>query len=116
MSERSGSKAISVYLSPRAKKILDNYLAASDFGSTSRTVEEIILAYDSMYNGILGFLLSGGLKALTNPVAVTILFTSLLKEVKIRNGTEIEKIVNENVLKELKEMPQSKNMASVKTG
>jgi hypothetical protein len=47
MSER---KPVSVYLSPRAQTILDEFTKYSGYGSTSRTVEEIILAYNDIYN------------------------------------------------------------------
>jgi hypothetical protein len=40
---------ISVYLTPRAAMILRDYNEGSGYGSLSRTVEEIILAFDSVY-------------------------------------------------------------------
>ena len=39
---------ISIYLTPRAAMILKQYNMGSGYGSKSRTVEEIILAFDSI--------------------------------------------------------------------
>lgn len=52
---------VSIYLSPRATMILRQYSMGSGYGSLSRTVEEIILAFDSTYNTIkesLSFLIT----------------------------------------------------------
>jgi hypothetical protein len=49
MSESDRRKAISVYLTPRASMILRDYNKGSGYGSISRTVEEIILAFDNTY-------------------------------------------------------------------
>jgi len=43
---------LSIYLSPRASTILKQYTDGSGYGSWSRTVEEIILAFDFTYNTI----------------------------------------------------------------
>jgi len=43
---------ISIYLTPRASIILNEYSVGSGYGSLSRTVEEIILAFDFTYNTI----------------------------------------------------------------
>ena len=40
--------AISIYLTPRAAMILKAYNTGSGYGSKSRTVEEIILAFDAI--------------------------------------------------------------------
>lgn len=39
----------SVYLTPKANEILKNYVAGSEYGSASRTIEEIILTFDFIY-------------------------------------------------------------------
>jgi len=52
MSESEKRKAISVYLTPRASMILHDYNEGSGYGSISRTVEEIILAFDFTYKSI----------------------------------------------------------------
>jgi hypothetical protein len=49
MSESEKRTPISVYLTPRAAMILRDYNEGSGYGSLSRTVEEIILAFDSVY-------------------------------------------------------------------
>jgi hypothetical protein len=49
MSESEKRTPISVYLTPRAAMILRDYNEGSGYGSVSRTVEEIILAFDSVY-------------------------------------------------------------------
>ena len=46
---------ISIYLSPRAAMILKNYSRGSGYGSLSRTVEEIILAFDGVYQNMKTF-------------------------------------------------------------
>jgi len=43
---------VSIYLSPRASVILRNYSRGSGYGSISRTVEEIILAFDGVYKNM----------------------------------------------------------------
>ena len=43
---------ISIYLTPRASVILNEYSVGSGYGSLSRTVEEIILAFDFTYNTV----------------------------------------------------------------
>lgn len=43
---------ISIYLTPRASAILREYSVGSGYGSLSRTVEEIILAFDFVYNTV----------------------------------------------------------------
>jgi len=52
MSEPEKRKPISVYLTPKAAMILRNYNMGSGYGSTSRTVEEIILAFDAVYKNM----------------------------------------------------------------
>lgn len=41
--------AISIYLTPRVAMLLRDYKTGSGYGSISRTVEEIILAFDGVY-------------------------------------------------------------------
>ena len=50
MSEPEKRTPISVYLTPRAAMVLKEYSEGSGYGSVSRTVEEIILAFDFTYN------------------------------------------------------------------
>ncbi len=46
---------ISIYLTPRAAMILREYNAGSRYGSKSRTVEEIILAFDTINDTVKSF-------------------------------------------------------------
>ena len=55
MSEPEKRKPISVYLTPKAAMILRNYNMGSGYGSLSRTVEEIILAFDAVYKNMQTF-------------------------------------------------------------
>jgi len=50
----------SVYLTPKADAILRGYIKGSEYLSASRTVEEIILAFDFIYKSVaeLGKLLN----------------------------------------------------------
>jgi hypothetical protein len=117
MSERVGTKATSVYLSPRAQKVLDQYVKNSDYGSASRTIEEIILAYDTIYNSIMGFFFTGdGLKALKNPVAVYIVFMNLLNFFTVSSGSPYEKAVQEKIAKQLKDMAEGRDSLGIGTG
>ena len=50
MSEKRS--AISVYLTPRTATLLRDYSMGSGYGSISRTVEEIILAFDGVYKNM----------------------------------------------------------------
>lgn len=52
MSDKKKRSPISIYLSPRAAIVLNQYSMGSGYGSVSRTVEEIILAFDFTYNTI----------------------------------------------------------------
>ena len=52
MSDKDKRTPISIYLTPRASMILKQYSMGSGYGSLSRTVEEIILAFDFTYNTI----------------------------------------------------------------
>lgn len=52
MSDREKRTPISIYLTPRASLILRQYSMGSGYGSVSRTVEEIILAFDFTYDTI----------------------------------------------------------------
>jgi len=55
MSESEKRTPISVYLTPKAAMILREYNAGSGYGSVSRTVEEIILAFDAVYKNMQTF-------------------------------------------------------------
>ena len=61
MSESEKRTPISIYLTPRAAMILKQYSMGSGYGSVSRTVEEMILAFDFTYNTI-----KDGLRTLTS--------------------------------------------------
>lgn len=50
--EKEKRTPISIYLTPRASAILREYSVGSGYGSLSRTVEEIILAFDFTYNTV----------------------------------------------------------------
>ena len=52
MSESEKRTPISVYLTPKAAMILQEYNMGSGYGSLSRTVEEIILAFDTTYKTV----------------------------------------------------------------
>ena len=92
MSERgSATKPISVYLSPKASNILTAYVNNSGYGSTSRTVEEMILSYNASYNAMLSWLLS--LKTTNfqpDPNATLAFILTLLGTFDLANGTSIE--------------------------
>ena len=55
MSEPEKRTPISVYLTPKATMILREYNMGSGYGSLSRTVEEIIFAFDSTYKNVKDF-------------------------------------------------------------
>jgi len=55
MSEPEKRTAISIYLTPRAYVILRAYNQGSCYGSISRTVEEMILAFESVYQNMQSF-------------------------------------------------------------
>ena len=44
--------AYSVYLTPKAASILNGYARGSGYVSVSRTVEEIVLCFDSIYKSV----------------------------------------------------------------
>ena len=46
----------SIYLTPRSAMILRSYSMGSGYGSVSRTVEEIILAFDSINMSVKNFI------------------------------------------------------------
>ena len=52
MSESEKRTPISIYLTPKASAILREYSVGSGYGSLSRTVEEIILAFDFTYDTV----------------------------------------------------------------
>ncbi len=92
MSEKgSATKPISVYLSPKASNILTKYVNHSGYGSTSRTVEEMILSYNSAYNAMLTWLL--GINTTNfqmDPNATFAFILTLLGTFDLANGTSIE--------------------------
>ncbi len=54
MSESDKRTPISIYLTPKAAMVLREYSIGSGYGSLSRTVEEIILAFDATYKIVKG--------------------------------------------------------------
>ena len=56
MSEPEKRKPVSIYLTPKAAMVLREYNMGSGYGSASRTVEEIILAFDVVYKNMLAFM------------------------------------------------------------
>ena len=55
MSESEKRTPISVYLTPKAAVTLREYNMGSGYASLSRTVEEIILAFDAVYKNMQTF-------------------------------------------------------------
>ena len=87
----SATKPISVYLSPKASNILTAYVKNSGYGSTSRTVEEMILSYNSAYYAMLTWLL--GLDTTNfqlDPNSTLSFIITLLGTFDLANGTAIE--------------------------
>ena len=73
------SRPVSVYFSPKALEIVEQYKEHSGYGSLSRTVEEIILAYDKSYNTLLGTFAVGGLQeTVGNPATIIMLLMNIL--------------------------------------
>jgi hypothetical protein len=60
MSQEGKRVPYSVYLTPKADAVLKGYVKGSGYLSTSRTVEEMILAFDFIYKSVaeLGKLLN----------------------------------------------------------
>ena len=72
---------ISIYLTPRAAMILRQYNTGSGYGSKSRTVEEIILAFDAINENmkiIAGALTKASSDQNISPDAVVFTLTTLL--------------------------------------
>ena len=94
MSESArASIPISVYLSPKAKSVLDLYILNSGFGSLSRTVEEMILSYHQSYQAILSSLSQGADPIIQNPRAALTLLLVILSNYQLNNGTLLERLV-----------------------
>jgi len=55
MPKDDSRKAYSVYLSPKAAGVLEEFNRNSGFGSCSRTFEEVLLAYNDVYEIIKAF-------------------------------------------------------------
>jgi hypothetical protein len=102
MSEESEktSKAVSVYLSPRAALVLDKYYKNSGFGSMSRTIEEMILSYDKIYTLIMSGLGTAGVEAFfSNPAAVTVNYLTILNNLNLNDGSPFEQLVKRDLQK-----------------
>ena len=106
---RSTSKAVSVYLSPLAKEVLDQYVKNSGYGSISRTVEEMILSYHNCYTTILTTLAASDVfSVFQNPETTRILFFNVLSNFKLQNGSVIENIVKNRIDKMIQNRVQRK--------
>ncbi len=99
MSGKGKSKAISVYITPKVQVILDQYVKASGYGSISRTVEELILAYDSIYSVVINLFAESDLEALyENKEMMSFILWNLLQNLKLGKGTPIEQYVNNKLI------------------
>lgn len=84
MSEPEKRTPISIYLTPRAAMILRDYNMGSGYGSLSRTVEEIILAFDNVYKAVkLNYRMPDTKKPLTDSdkVIFFVVLTSFLQNI-----------------------------------
>jgi hypothetical protein len=84
--------------------VLKRYSEHSGFGSVSRTVEELILSYDKMYNTFLSSLSTVTMQQFfTNPQMMVFTFILLISNLNLSNGSPIE----QKLQKELAEMQSS---------
>lgn len=98
------SNAISVYLSPRAKQVLDQYHANSNFGSVSRTVEEIILAYDKIYTTLLSSIANSGVQTFfSNPALMSLTLLIMVNNFNLSNGSNFEEVLRKDIEKLMRE-------------
>ena len=110
MPRKKKATPVSVYLSPKALEIVEIYANNSGYGSVSRTIEEIILAYDKNYYIILGALASSGYKEIfKNPIAVVILLQNLLINFfNLSTGSPLEERIKQDVANSLTEKATSR--------
>jgi len=101
---RRTSNAISVYLSPRAKQVLDQYHENSGFGSLSRTVEELILTYDKIHKTLLSAIATSGLqKFFSNPVTIVVTFLMMINSLNLNDGSPFEQTLRMEIQKMMRE-------------
>jgi hypothetical protein len=96
---------MSVYLSPRATAVLRKYFENSGFGSMSRTVEELILAYDKIYTTFLSSISAGSIKDFfANPQMIFLTFLMMMNNLNLNDGSPYEQVLR----KEIEEMIRSR--------
>lgn len=96
---------ISVYLSPRAMAVLRKYYENSGFGSMSRTVEELILAYDKIYTTLLSSIGAGPIKDFfANPQMIFLTFLMMMNNLNLNDGSPYEQVLR----KEIEQMIRSR--------
>jgi hypothetical protein len=92
------STAISVYLSPKANDILKRYVENSGWGSVSRTVEELILCYDKLYNGFISSLAATNVQQFfSNPQAMALTLLLMIGNFELSNGSSFEQKLKKEV-------------------
>lgn len=84
------SKAVSVYLSPVAQKVLYQYVKSSGYGSTSRTIEEIITNYNNVYNTLMTSIVASEGDSLINAEKMRMLLMLMVQHFRIQNGSPLE--------------------------
>jgi len=101
---RRTSNAISVYLSPRARQVLNQYQENSGFGSLSRTVEELILAYDKIYKTLISAIATSGFeKFFSNPATIVVTFLMMINSLNLNDGSPFEQTLRMEVQKMIRE-------------
>lgn len=97
---RRTSNAVSVYLSPRARQVLNKYHENSGFGSISRTVEEMILAYDKIYTTLLSAIATSGIsKFFSNPNTIVVTFLVIINNLDLNDGSPFEQTLRKDIEK-----------------
>jgi len=99
------STPVSIYLSPRAMAVLKKYSDNSGFGSVSRTVEEMILAYDKMYTTLISSLANTSVQAFfSNPQMMVFTFLMMINNLSLNDGSPYEQVIR----KQVEQMVQSR--------
>ena len=74
--------------------VLKKYSDNSGFGSMSRTVEELILAYDKIYTILLSTLATTSIQAFfSNPQMVISTFLTMIGNLNLNDGSPYEQVV-----------------------
>jgi hypothetical protein len=106
--ETSRATPVSVYLSPRAASVLKKYTDNSGFGSVSRTVEEMILAYDKIYTSLITTLASSSIQQFfTNPQMMISTFLMMMNNLNLNDGSPYEQILRRQLNQMVQQMLQS---------